>query len=68
MITNRPLVVTNPKLADPHKARREGYGTKLQKVIHRVVDQLPISEETKQKIKECPGCGKRVERIDSWTE
>lgn len=44
--------------------KQAGLGTKLQSVIHAVVDTLPLSDETKKAIKGCAGCGWRATAIN----
>lgn len=39
-------------------------GTKIQNVIHAAVDASPLPPHTKAAIKSCPGCRKRVSRIN----
>lgn len=66
----RTVTVINPELAEPHKATRErqrlNLGTRLQKVIHAVIDVTPLAAETKEKIKNCGGCGDRVKYLDKF--
>jgi hypothetical protein len=46
---------------------RTGLGTRLQRVIHHTLDILPIPERTRTAIKNCPGCNRRVARLDRLT-
>jgi len=42
-------------------------GTAIQTVIHAAVDAAPIPARVKKRIKNCPGCGRRVRALDRIT-
>jgi hypothetical protein len=50
-----------PHMALPLKG---GAGTRLKEAIGQAVDASPLPRQTKARIKNCAGCGRRAERID----